>query len=177
MKRFFIPTLLGTLLVLAGCNKSTTGGPGADQPPPPQREVGKNENTFTLEAPATTTNLAQGESKRITIGIKRETNFNQDVTIKFAKLPMGVNTEPESPVIEHGAKEVEFTLRAASDAALGDFVAQIKDIRGLAPTRVDFKSVAESKPKDVVEATPHRWPERTSISEMRRLINSRRRTN
>ena len=156
MKRFFIPTLLGTLLVLAGCNKSTTGGPGADQPPPPQREVGKNENTFTLEAPATTTNLAQGESKRITIGIKRETNFNQDVTIKFAKLPMGVNTEPESPVIEHGAKEVEFTLRAASDAALGDFVAQIAGHPGTgADALVDFKiSVAESKPKDVADATP-----------------------
>jgi hypothetical protein len=170
MKSLIIPAFMGILIVLTGCNESTSGGPGATEPPPPQREVGENENTFTLEAPVTTTNLVQGETKLMTIGIERETNFNQDVEIRFENMPLGVETEPARPVIEHGATEVEFTLRAASDAALGDFVAQIVGHPGTgADALVDFKiAVAESKPDDTVVADPASITERDNyIREMR----------
>lgn len=170
MKSLIIPAFMGILIVLTGCNKSTSGGPGAVEPPPSQREVGENENTFTLDAPATTTDLVQGETKLITIGIERETNFNQDVAIRFENMPLGVDTEPARPVIEHGATEVEFTLRAASDAALGDFVAQIVGHPGTgADAVVDFKiAVAESKQDDAVAADPASITERDNyIREMR----------
>lgn len=138
--------------------------------PAPQREVSQNENTFTLEAPVTTTNLVQGESKPITIGIERETNFNQDVEIRFENMPLGVQTEPARPVIEHGATEVEFTLRAASDAALGEFVAQMVGHPATgADALVEFKiAVAESKQEDAVVADPASIVERDNyIREMR----------
>ena len=170
MRSLFVPAFMGILFVLTGCNESTSGGPGAVEPPSPQREVGQNENTFTLEAPVTTIDLVQGETRHITIGIKRETNFNQDVAIKFENMPLGVDTEPARPVIEHGAKDVEFTLTAASDAALGNFVAQIVGHPGTgADALVDFKiAVAESKPDEVAVADPASITERDIyIREMR----------
>jgi uncharacterized membrane protein len=76
-------------------------------------------DTFTLSVPSTT--LKQGETKAVSISIKRDKDFDQDVTLKFADLPNGVTLDPASPVIKKGEADAKLTLKSAADASLGDF--------------------------------------------------------
>lgn len=79
------------------------------------------DRTFSLDMPNLSTSLKQGEAKNISIGINRGKNFDQDVTLKFGDLPKGVSIDPASPAIKAGDKEAKITVKAADDAALGDF--------------------------------------------------------
>ncbi len=124
MKSPFAGLLVVAAVALVGCNgKDTPGGPGATNPTGKQPLYGQADNTFNLSAPSTT--LKQGETKTIAIGIKRGTNFQDDVTLQFADEPQGVTLDPPSPVIKHGDKETEVTLKAAADASLGDFKVKV----------------------------------------------------
>lgn len=78
-------------------------------------------DSFTLNAPFWTTALKQGETRAVTIGISRDKRFDQDVILKINDLPKGVTAEPGSVVIKAGEKEGKLSLKAADDAALGDF--------------------------------------------------------
>lgn len=125
MKRTFAGLLVVVALgVLVGCGgKDSAGGPGATNATGKQPLYGQAENTFNLTAPSTS--LKQGETKAISIGIKRGTNFQEDITLKFADVPQGMSIDPASPVIKHGATETKVTLKAAADAALGDFMVKV----------------------------------------------------
>ncbi|HYV34951.1 MAG TPA: hypothetical protein VE988_04550, partial [Gemmataceae bacterium] len=87
--------------------------------------LGQADDTFTLSVPTLATTLKQGETKTASIGIKRGKNFDGDVTIKFAETPKGLAIDPTSPVIKHGDTEAKITLKAAEDAALGDFTIKL----------------------------------------------------
>jgi len=105
------------LLLCTGCNQSSSpGGPGANNKQP---VVGQGENTFKLEAPATETNIKQGESKTVNLSVSRGKNFAQDVKIETSELPKGVKITPSEPMIKAGDKEAKLTIEAAADAALG----------------------------------------------------------
>lgn len=80
-------------------------------------------DTFTLSVPSTS--LKQGETKTVSIGIKRDKDFDQDVALKFGDMPTGVTIKPEAPVIKRGADAAQVTLTAAKDASLGDFGTQV----------------------------------------------------
>ncbi len=82
-------------------------------------------DTFTLSMPFWTTALKQGESKSVTIAIKRDTQFDQDVTIKFMDLSKGMSVEPSTALIKNGESEAKFVLKAAEDAAIGDFAIKV----------------------------------------------------
>lgn len=77
-------------------------------------------DSFTLKGPGSTS-LKQGEAKTVSIGIKRDKSFDQDVALKFGDLPKGVTLEPNAPVIKHGDEETEVTITGADDASLGKF--------------------------------------------------------
>lgn len=77
--------------------------------------------TFTVSVPTFSTTVKQGEKKEVSIGISREKNFDEDVTLKFTDLPKGVTIDPASPVIKHGDTEAKLTLKSEDDASLGDF--------------------------------------------------------
>jgi len=81
------------------------------------------EATFTVSAP--TTSIKQGETKAVSISIKREKNFDEDVSFKFADLPKGVTLDPASPVIRHGDTEAKLMLKSEDDASLGDFAIKV----------------------------------------------------
>jgi len=119
MKSFFAAILFGALVILIGCNQGTSGGPGATTPSSKKPMAGQTEDTFSLVMPSA--KLNQGETKTVSVGINRGKNFSQDVSLKLADLPKGVNSDPASPVIKHGDTEAKITLKAAGDAALGDF--------------------------------------------------------
>ena len=121
MKRVLVVGFVAVLAGALGCNgQSTPGGPGA---------TGSNrgpaltqaDNTFKLNVPNLETDIEQGESKTITIGINRGTNFNQDVKLEFSGAPDKVKVTPASSEIKASQKEVQVTLEAAKDAALGEF--------------------------------------------------------
>ncbi len=82
-------------------------------------------DTFTLSMPFWTTGLKQGETKAVSISINRDKRFDQDVTLKFDGLPKGVTVEPAGAVIKHGEAEAKFSMKAADDAPLGDYVVKV----------------------------------------------------
>lgn len=78
-------------------------------------------DSFTLSTPRLSTTLKQGETQAISIGIKRDKSFDQDVALTFGDMPTGVTLRPQSPVIKHGDAETQVTLAGSDDAALGNF--------------------------------------------------------
>jgi uncharacterized membrane protein len=125
MKTQIVALLVAALVVCTGCNKGTPGGPGATNPNAKKPVVGQSDDTFTLSVPTLSTTLKQGETKTIAIGIKRGKNLDDDVTLKFADVPTGLTIEPASPAIKHGDTEAKLTLKAADNAALGDFTIKV----------------------------------------------------
>jgi uncharacterized membrane protein len=122
MKRIACGLVAFSLAALIGCSKGTSGGPGTGGDKP---LLGEAENRFNLSPPTFSTKLTQGESKAASIGIRRGKNFDQDVTLKFEGLPKGVTIDPGSPVIKHGDEEAKFTVKAAEEAAVGDFTVKV----------------------------------------------------
>ena len=123
MKSFFATLLLGGLVGLMGCGQGTSGGPGASSPPSPKTLVGQTEDTFSLVL--SSVKLNQGETKAVPVGIKRGKNFSEEVSLKLGDLPKGVTLDPAGAMIKHGDTEVTLTLKAAEDAALGDFTVKV----------------------------------------------------
>lgn len=82
-------------------------------------------DTFALSVPFWTAGLKQGEMKSVAIGITRDKRFDQDVTLRFEGLPKGVTVEPTEAVIKRGETDAKFALKAADDAALGDFAVTV----------------------------------------------------
>ena len=82
-------------------------------------------DTFTLSVPFWTTALKQGETKGFSISISRDKTFNQDVAVKFEGLPKGITVEPSTGGIKNGETEGKFSLKAADDAPVGDFVVKV----------------------------------------------------
>jgi hypothetical protein len=124
------------LVAFVGCSSGTPGGPGAEKEKEKEKDkkskveraedtVRQAEDTFSLSVPTFSTKIKQGESKAVTIGISRGKNFDEDVTLKFDDLPKGVTVEPAEATIKHGDKEAKLTLKAADDAALGDFTVKV----------------------------------------------------
>lgn len=83
--------------------------------------IGEKEGTFTLDMPNLSTDITQGETQNVTIGINRGDNFDQNVTLQLTNIPKGVTITPEQPVLKAGDEEIVLAVAAAADAALGDF--------------------------------------------------------
>lgn len=126
MKRLYVGLLTAALVAFAGCDgKSTPGGPGVTNTSDKKTPVGQADNSFKLSTPTLATKLKQSESKVATISIKRGKNFDQDVVLKFEGKPEGVSIDPASPTLKHGEEEVKVTVKAADDAAVGDFTIKV----------------------------------------------------
>jgi uncharacterized membrane protein len=117
--------LVAALVAFTGCNKGTPGGPGATNPNAKKPVVGQANDTFTLSVPTLSTTLKQGDTKTVAISINRGKNLDEDVTLKFADVPTGLTIEPASPTIKRGDTEAKLTLKAADNAALGDFTIKV----------------------------------------------------
>ena len=166
MKSFFAAILFGVLVTLMGCGQGISGGPGATPIPSKQPMLGQTEGTFSLVMSAT--KLNQGETKTVSVGINRGKNFSGDVSLKIGDLPAGVTSDSASPVIKHGDTNTEFTLKAAGDAALGDFTVRVT---GHPTTGADAVAelkiyVAKQEPNSAANTTADaakaKWDEYTS---------------
>ena len=125
MKGAFSLLAFVALGALTGCNQGSPGGPGATDPAIREPLVGQDNDTFNLGVPLLATVLKQGETKSVTIGIKRGKNFDEDVTLKFSEIPKGLTLEPSEPRIKHSETEAKFTVQASATAALGSFAIKV----------------------------------------------------
>ena len=133
MFKKFGTVMLLMLVGASGCYQGTPGGPGTTvkvEPgsatvPAKKPVYGLANNTFNLSVPLLPTTLNQGETKDVSISLKRGTDFDEDVSVKFADLPKGVTIEPARPVIKHGDTEAKLSLKALSDASIGDFTVHL----------------------------------------------------
>lgn len=125
MRKSMTILAIGAAVAFYGCDTSTSGGPGTTEGESEQSIMGQTDNTFSLDLPMMAAGLEQGEQERVAIGIHRGTNFAQDVSLKFSNVPEGIHILPEVPVISRADEEVELTIHAAENAAIGDFTVQI----------------------------------------------------
>jgi len=133
---------------LVGCDKGTPGGPGATGTGSHSvsTAISTAEDTFTLSTPTLSTHIKQGESKVVTIGIKRGKNFGQDVSLKLDGLPEGVTADPSAPSIKAGDEDAKVTFKASDKAALGDFTVNVTGHPGKgADASNDLKLTVEKK--------------------------------
>jgi hypothetical protein len=122
---FTAVVLTFTAFGLAGCDKkgSTAGGPGATDPSVRPPHYGEADNTFNLTA--SSISVKQGEAVQGKIGIKRGTNFAQDVSLSFQDLPKGITLDSSALEIKSGGTDAQFKLIANDDVAVGEFTINV----------------------------------------------------
>ena len=164
MKSFFVGLFVLTLAVAVGCMESSSDGPQTVAQPnrEPSNEpvkvvaekpiAGEADKTFSLSAPFESVTLTQGEEQSLLIGINRGENFREEVALEVSGLPQGVTLETADPSIQQGEVEAPLVLKAAPDAALGDFT--IKVTGHTASSGADFsKEVKLTVAQKVTEET------------------------
>jgi uncharacterized membrane protein len=146
MKRLLTLVSMSALVVLTGCENGKPGGPGATSPGSDRKPVvGQTDDTFRLDMPNLSTTIKQGETKIVSVGIKRGKNFNQDVALKFDNMPKGVTIEPGAAAIKHGEEETKLTIKVAEDAALGDFTVGVSGIPAKGATATNNLKITVEK--------------------------------
>lgn len=144
--------LLCGMMAVTGCsNESKPGGPGATTKPTTSGEtkvVADNpDQTFTLKAPGTETNLDQGKDEEVTLTLDRGKDFKQGVKVAF-EAPQGITITPATGEIAAGSTEMKVRVAAAATAPVGK--ADIK-VTGTPETG---KTVATTFKVDVKEVKP-----------------------
>jgi len=127
MRILSMSCFLGALVALAGCGGGgTPGGPGANgDGGDGGSRFGTADETFKIDVPFLSTKVTQGESTTAEISLNRGTNFDEDVTLTFDKVPKGVTIKPDEAKISASEKGVTITIAAAAKAALGDFTVKV----------------------------------------------------
>ncbi len=115
---------LSVMVAAGGCEKeSGLGGPGA-----PVNNSGSmttdnstenSANTFVLTVPASQIEITQGETKTISIGLERGSEFTQAVDVSLSTTASGLSITPTQINIASGQTNVEVVLTAAADANVG----------------------------------------------------------
>jgi uncharacterized membrane protein len=139
MYRTMIGCLTAGLIAVIGCeSKSPPGGPGVNDDNQ-NSHVSTPDNTFRVSVPSAT--LKQGETKAVTVSIKRGTSFDQDVMLEVENAPQGVTFKFDDPAIKASAAETHLTIEASKDAALGEHKIMIsaKPARSGAATETELK--------------------------------------
>jgi hypothetical protein len=107
-----------SVAMATGCSQGTPGGPGAKGKAP---AYGQAADTFNLSVPMMASSLQQGGTSNVVVGIVRGMNFDEDVALKFADLPLGVTVEPASPGIKRGETNANVAFRAGTETPVGAF--------------------------------------------------------
>src|SRR4051794_8709387 len=102
-----------TVLVLAACNKSSSGGnPGTN-------------DSFQLKGPTLTTHLKPGERQIVQVTISRGSDFKQGLALDVAE-PKGLKvTLDRKRVASADPAEVNLTVEAEKGAPLGEALVKV----------------------------------------------------
>lgn len=141
MKTLVTGLTLIALAILNGCTRDgTQGGPGMTAHALDENLAdGQTENTFSLTVPLFSSSLRQGQQVEATVGITRNKNFDEDVSLSFSRLPQGVKVEPTSPMIKRGDTNAKVTFTASDVALPGGYDVEVtgRPTKGTS-SRVDF---------------------------------------
>ena len=128
------------LIVAAGCQKTTSTGPG---------EV-KNDGTTKVKkltvVAAKSQTIKRGDTDKVLVTVNRD-NFDDAVTVRLNDLPNGVELVGENEaVIPRGSNSVTLELKASDDAEVGDHNVTIAaDAPGLSENTQTFKLTVKDK--------------------------------
>lgn len=117
MKTFYAGLMVVGVLIVTGCNKSTTGGtPG--------------EGTFKLKGPSnvTATEIKHSEQKTVDIDVNADKGFKEGITFsaKVEPADKGVTAEVSPKELKPGDyKKVELTVKAGDKAAPGEYTVTV----------------------------------------------------
>jgi hypothetical protein len=137
MKTLVVGALWLMLFGTVGCTESSMDKPQVVAPSEGEAQkapvtvvakkpiAGEADRTFSLSMPFESVTLLQDEEKSILIGINRGEDFREEVEIEVLGLPQGVTLETAKPVIKQGDTGATLILKAAPDAALGDFTIKV----------------------------------------------------
>jgi len=84
--------------------------------------------TFTLDPPGNAlwaAGIKQGETRQFEVGVGREKEFIDDVTLKFDGMPKGVSIEPASIVVKNGETVGKMAVKVTDDAPVGNHVIKV----------------------------------------------------
>jgi hypothetical protein len=128
------------LIVGAGCQKTTSTGPG---------EVKSNGTTtvkrLTLIAAKNQT-IKRGDTDKVLVTVTRD-NFDDAVTVRLNDLPKGVELVGDNEaVIPRGSNSVTLELKASDDAEVGEHDVTIAaDAPGISENTQTFKLMVKDK--------------------------------
>ena len=102
-----------TVAAVSGCASPRGGSMSSDE-------------GFKIAAPTFTTDVKQGDRQTVTVSLKRDKYFKQDVTLQ-ATATSGISVEPSEVVVKaNESPDVQFQIKAPKDAALGEYRVNIK---------------------------------------------------
>ena len=114
MKTGIVIVMTLAVASLFGCQTSPRGG-----------SMAENEG-FRIGVPTFTTEVKQGEVQTVTVSLKRDSLFKQDVTLQV-KAAKGISVEPTKVTIKASDKpDVQLQISAPKDAALGEYPVVVK---------------------------------------------------
>jgi len=104
------------LTVVVGCLQASSSRGGG---------VPKDEG-FRVAVPNFETDVKQGELQTVTVSIKRDDYFKQDVKLEISAAK-GISVEPTSVLVKASDKpDVQLRIAASKDAALGQYRVDVK---------------------------------------------------
>jgi uncharacterized membrane protein len=108
MKTVFVMVMALAVAVVSGCTSPRGGGMSSDE-------------GFKVAAPTLTTEIKQGDRQTVTVSLKRDKYFKQDVTLR-STASKGLSVDPLKVVVKAGdSPDVQFQIKAPKDAALGEY--------------------------------------------------------
>jgi uncharacterized membrane protein len=130
MKKLITITAVLTL-VLAAISSGTDSPKGGS--------VVKGEG-FKIDVPTFDVKVKQGETQSITFKLQRGESFKQDVKLEI-EVADGISIDPSKVLIKSSDNpEVQFTITAPQDAALGDYIISVTGTPGTGESAsVEFK--------------------------------------
>jgi len=97
---------------------------------------------FRIAVPAFETKIKQGDTKSVTISLKRGESFNQDVTLEMKLVRgQGIALDPDNVTVKSGDEpDVQTMITVPDDAALGDYIVSVTGTPTTGdPTSTEFK--------------------------------------
>jgi uncharacterized membrane protein len=80
---------------------------------------------FKIAGPIMTTDVKQGDRQTVTVSLKRDKFFKQDVTLR-ATATSGISVEPSKVLVRASeSPDVQFQIKAPRDAALGEYMVHV----------------------------------------------------
>lgn len=112
MKKCLFVLCAVSLFTIVACKKSEPGGGQA------------RANQFTIEAPAMTTSIKQGETDNIALKINRGKEFTQAVKLQ-ADAPSGIQVAVHESPVKPNEKDVSLKIAVANNVAPGEHIIKV----------------------------------------------------